>query len=359
MTSPFSSSYAQARHKFFEAAKAAGLSVESYLHPLPGRDGETLAMDVVREGPTDAQNLLIVSSACHGVEGYCGSGVQVHALQDSAWREAARKSNVAVLYIHALNPYGFSHVRRVTHENVDLNRNFQDYSQPLPLNEDYREVEPLLLPEFWPPNAANQQATADYLAQHGMAGLQAAVTRGQHQYPDGLFFGGTGPTWSNLTLRQVLQQHGQQAQRLAWIDLHTGLGPSGVGERIFACADDAAALKRARAWWGGKVTSIYDGSSTSAFLTGLMWMSAYQECPQAEYTGLAMEYGTQPMDKVMMALRGDHWLHQHPEASADLQARIKQDLMDAFYTDTDTWRSQILAQAQEAMHQAVRGLAHH
>ena len=311
MTSPFSSSYAQARHKFFEAAKAAGLSVESYLHPLPGRDGETLAMDVVREGPADAQNLLIVSSACHGVEGYCGSGVQVHALQDSTWREAARKSNVAVLYIHALNPYGFSHVRRVTHENVDLNRNFQDYSQPLPVNEAYREVEPLLLPEVWPPNAANAQATADYIAQHGMVGLQAAVTRGQHQYPDGMFFGGAAPTWSNLTLRQVLQQHGQQAQRLAWIDLHTGLGPSGVGERIFACADDAAALTRARAWWGNHVTSIYDGSSTSAFLTGLMWMSAYQECPQAEYTGLAMEYGTQPMEKVMMALRGDHWLHQH------------------------------------------------
>ena len=69
-------------------------------------------MDVVREGPEEAQSLLIVSSACHGVEGYCGSGVQVQALQDSAWREAARASKVAVLYIHALNPYGFSHVRR-------------------------------------------------------------------------------------------------------------------------------------------------------------------------------------------------------------------------------------------------------
>ena len=357
MQDSFSQSYAQARGKFLHAADAAGLPVESHPHPLPGRDGETLAMDVVREGPVDAQSLLIVSSACHGVEGYCGSGVQVHALQDSAWREAARTSKVAVLYIHALNPYGFSHVRRVTHENVDLNRNFQDYSQPLPVNEAYREVEPLLLPEVWPPNAANQQATADYIAQHGMTGLQAAVTRGQHQYPDGMFFGGAGPTWSNLTLRKVLQQHARQTQRLAWIDLHTGLGPSGVGERIFACADDAAAFVRARAWWGSKITSIYDGSSTSAFLTGLMWMAAYQECPQAEYTGLALEYGTQPMDKVMMALRAEHWLHNHPQASADLKAQIKQDLMEAFYTDTDEWRTQILAQAQEAMHQAVQGLS--
>ena len=359
MSSPFSSSYAQAREKFLQAAEAAGLHVESHIHPLLGRDGETLAMDVALDGPADAKHLLIVSSACHGVEGYCGSGVQVNALQDSTWRAAARAHKVAVLYIHALNPFGFSHVRRVTHENVDLNRNFQDFSKPLPLNEAYGQVEPLLLPQVWPPNAANQQATLDYIAQHGMVGLQAAVTRGQHQYPDGLFFGGTEPTWSNQTLRQVLRQHGQQAQRLAWIDLHTGLGPSGVGERIFACADDAAALQRARAWWGPNVTSIYDGSSTSAFLTGLMWSSAYQECPQAEYTGLAMEYGTQPMEQVMMALRADHWLHQHPEAPAAQKAQIKQDLMDAFYTDTDAWRSQILAQAQEAMHQAVQGLSAH
>ena len=357
MQDAFSQSYAQARGKFLHAADAAGLSVESHLHPLPGRDGETLAMDVVREGPVDARNLLIVSSACHGVEGYCGSGVQVNALRDKAWREAAQAQKVAIVYIHGLNPYGFSHIRRVTHENVDLNRNFQDYNQPLPVNEAYREIEPLLLPEVWPPNASNAQATAQFIAQHGMVGLQAAVTRGQHQDPDGMFFGGTSATWSNLTLRQVLQQHARQTQRLAWIDLHTGLGPSGVGERIFACADDAAAYARARDWWGPKITSIYDGSSTSAFLTGLMWMAAYQECPQAEYTGLALEYGTQPMDKVMMALRGEHWLHNHPHASADLKAQIKQDLMDAFYTDTDEWRTQILAQAQDAMHQAVRGLS--
>jgi hypothetical protein len=105
------------------------------------------------------------------------------------------------------------------------------------------------------------------------------------------------------------------------------------------------------------VTSIYDGSSTSAYLTGLMWMSAYDECPQAEYTGIAMEYGTQPMEKVMHALRGDHWLHKHPEASAALRQQIKRDLMDAFYVDTDAWRQQIVDQAMDAMAQAAQGLS--
>jgi len=352
----FSKSYAEARQKFLDAAQAAGLPVQSHYHPRPGRDGESLAMDVVRDGPADAKNLLVLSSACHGVEGYCGSGVQIHALRDAAWRQAAHEAGVAVLYIHALNPYGFSHVRRVTHENVDINRNFHDYSKPLPVNTAYREVQPLLLPEVWPPDAANAAAVARFIEERGMPAFQAAVSGGQHEFADGLFFGGRGPTWSNLTLRNVLREYGRACQRLAWIDLHTGLGPSGVGERIFACADDKAALARARAWWGEGITSIYDGSSTSAYLTGLMWMSAYEECPQAEYTGIALEYGTQPMDKVMHALRGDHWLALHPEAPEALRRQIKQALMDAFYVDTDDWRTQIVEQAADAMHQAVRGL---
>jgi len=233
-------------------------------------------------------------------------------------------------------------VRRVTHENVDINRNFHDYSQPLPVNTAYREVQPLLLPEVWPPDAANAAAVAKFIAERGMPAFQAAVSGGQHEFADGLFFGGRGPTWSNLTLRNVLREHGRTCQRMAWIDLHTGLGPSGVGERIFACADDKAALARARAWWGSGITSIYDGSSTSAYLTGLMWMAAYDECPQAQYTGIAMEYGTQPMEKVMHALRGDHWLHLHPEAPAALRQQIKQDLMDAFYVDTNDGASKSL-----------------
>jgi len=245
----------------------------------------------------------------------------------------------------------------VTHENVDINRNFQDFSKPLPDNPAYREIHPLLLPEVWPPDAANVAATQHYIAERGMKAFQSAISKGQHEFPEGLFFGGQAPTWSNLTLRKVLQQYGQHCQQLAWIDLHTGLGPSGVGERIFACADDAAAFARAQAWWGTGITSIYDGSSSSPLLTGLMWMAAEQECPQAQYTGIALEYGTQTPDKVINALRGDHWLQGHPQAPEALKKQIKQDLMDAFYVDTDAWRAQIVDQAMAAMHQAVTGLS--
>ena len=353
----FSTSYAQARVKFLEAAATDGLRIESFKHPLPGRDGEQLATDVALEGDPASGRLLIVSSACHGVEGFCGSGVQVFALHDDAWRAKAREAGVAVLYIHALNPHGFSHVRRVTHENVDLNRNFHDFSQPLPVNPAYRRAHPLLFPASWPPDEANRAAIEAFIAANGLAGWQAAISGGQHEFADGLFYGGTAPTWSNRTVRAILQKYAGHARRVAWIDLHTGLGPNGVGERIYAGNQDAAAVARARRWWGDQVTSIYDGSSTSALLTGLMWTAIYDAAPQAEYTGIAMEYGTVPIVEVLDALRGDHWLAQHPEAPPALAAQIKARMLAAFYTDTDAWKGQIISQARQALFEAVDGLS--
>jgi hypothetical protein len=352
----FAQTYAEARGKFVAAAEAADLDVHSHPYPMLGRDGEALAMDVVRQGPRDAAALLIVSSACHGAEGFCGSGVQVALLQSPAWHAQVRERDIAVLYVHALNPYGFSWLRRVTHEGVDLNRNFQDFSQPLPSSAAYDEIAHLLLPEHWPPSADVQAALQRHIAERGLKATQTAISGGQHTHPQGLFYGGVNPTWSNITLRHVLQDHGRQCRRLGWIDLHTGLGPSGHGERIFACRDDAGALARARAWWGSAVTSIYDGSSASARLTGLMWLAAYQECPQAEYTGIALEYGTVPLMEVIDALRGDHWLECHPEAEATQGAAIKRRVRDAFYTDTPEWKQRVVEQAVEAAEQAVRGL---
>jgi hypothetical protein len=356
-TPAFAQSYREAREKFLSAAAARALTVGSRPHPLRGRDGEALATDVALAGAADAPAVLVLSSACHGVEGFCGSGAQVAMLGDDALHAQAAAAGVALLYVHGLNPYGFSWWRRTTHENVDLNRNFHDFSKPLPRNSGYDEIAQLLVPETWPPDEATIKGLEQFIASRGFKAFQAAVSGGQYDHPQGLFYGGREPTWSHRTIRQVLRDHARHCRRLAWIDFHTGLGPSGHGERIFACRDDANALARARAWWGPQVTSIYDGSSSSALLSGMMWMAAYDECPQAEFTGIALEYGTVPTHEVIEALRADQWLEGHPGADAAQREAIKRRMRDAFYTDTDAWKNAIVEQALDATRQAVSGLA--
>jgi hypothetical protein len=93
-----------------------------------------------------------------------------------------------------------------------------------------------------------------------------------------------------------------------------------------------------------------------ARLTGLMFNTVYEECPQAQYTGIAMEYGTLPLPEMVQALRAEQWLQNHPGAPADQATAIKQQILDAFYVDTDAWKGQIISQARQAVFQAVAGL---
>jgi len=359
LQSAFSPSYARARVQFLEGAATAGMAIRSHNHPLPGIDGETLAMDVALDGAADAQQLLIVSSAGRGVEGFCGSGVQVFATHDAEWRQRTRAAGVAVLYIHALNPHGFSFQRCVTHENVDLLHNAPAFGQPQPDDPAYAELHPLLLPTQWPPSAENEADLQAWINTHGLAALQSAVLQGQYPWADGLGHGGTSPCWSHRTLREVLRTHGSAARRIAWIDLHTGHGPSGACTRFLACRDDDAAQQRVRRWWDRAetpVVSMEPASFVSVDRPGLMCNVLFEACPQAETTGLALAFGTVPFMDVLQALRAEQWLVRHPEAGADVRRCIRQLVKDAFYIDTDAWRAQVVVQARQALFQALDGL---
>jgi len=350
---PFAPTYAQARAKFLAAAR--GLPLQSHPEPLRGVELEPLAMDVARLGADDADRLLILSSGCHGIEGYCGSGAQVALLEDEAFRTRARDAGVALLFIHALNPWGFSFGRRVTHEGVDLNRNFVDFRRPTPRNAGYDQLAGLLLPELWPPTGGNELQLMSYAAAHGMPALQQAVSGGQYDHPDGVFYGGKAPTWSHNTLRMVLRQHATKCRQLGWIDLHSGLGPPGVGEHIHS-GSDAASLARARRWWGPSVRSLAEGDSVSPELVGQMGCAAEQECPQAELTGIAIEFGTLPLLEVFDALRAEQWLESHPETSTEQATAIRHQCRDAFYLDTPAWKQRVVEQGLQAARAAVAGL---
>ncbi len=62
------------------------------------------------------------------------------------------------------------------------------------------------------------------------------------------------------------------------------------------------------------------------------------------------------MAQVMHALRGDHWLHLHPEAPAALAHRIKQAMLEAFFIDTPQWQQAVVAEVRSAVLQALAGL---
>jgi hypothetical protein len=354
----FSQSYAEAREKFITAAHDRKARVFREVHPSErGAQGEELSMDLARVGDEQAPGLLLLSSGTHGVEGFCGSGCQVALLNDDVFLAEVQRAGVAVLMLHAVNPYGFSHLRRVNEDNIDLNRNFVNFGETLPDNSEYAQLHPHLLPSRWPPSAQNDAPLDAWLAKHGAKAYQAAVTAGQYQFADGMFYGGTRPTWSNAAVRAVLRVEASARTRVAWIDFHTGLGPAGHGEKIYAGRNDPAAVARAKNWWGNDVTSFFDGTSSSARLSGVICCAAYDECPRTEVTAIGLEYGTYPLEQVLDVFRAEHWLHNHPEAPEDQHDEIKRRMRDAFYIDRDDWKTQVYAQARNACLTAVTRLA--
>ena len=235
----FAASYREARQKFLTATDAACATVTSrVLQDLRGPENEELAMDVARLGPSDPLEVLVLISGTHGVEGFAGSGCQVGYLTDRLYESLPR--NAAVVLIHALNPYGFAWLRRVNEDNVDLNRNFQDFSR-LPSSATYEELHDWLVPADWDGLARKTADTAltAYIARHGLPAFQAAVTSGQYTRPTGLFYGGLAETWSNQGVRQSLRDLvAPSVRRLVVVDLHSGLGPMGYGEPIYLGTDN-------------------------------------------------------------------------------------------------------------------------
>jgi hypothetical protein len=353
----FSETYAEARDKFFAAAKEHGIAMDRHVHPTAhGAAGEELSVDVAMLGDPSSAGMLLLTSGTHGVEGFCGSGCQVALLHDAEFVAAARAAGVAVAFLHAVNPYGFSHLHRTNEDNVDMNRNFRDFATPPAPNRAYAGVHDFIVPAAWPPAPANEARIAAYVAQHGARALQQAITGGQCEFPDGLFYGGTRPAWSNTVFRAILRKYGAHRAGIGWIDFHTGLGPRGHGEMIYAGRDVPADLARARSWWGADVTSFLDGSSSSATLSGVNYNAVYDECPGVQYAGIALEFGTLPMRDMIEALRADQWLMNHPDAAGGLRANIKRQVRDAFYCDADDWKSTVYAQSLAASLAAVSRL---
>lgn len=353
----FAADYAGARSNFLAASAASDAKLESHACPVAGPSDEALCTDVAVLGDAEPRSVLMILSATHGVEGFAGSGIQVGLLEnrfDGNLRDRQR-----IVLVHAVNPFGFAHLRRTNEDNIDLNRNFIDHDAPPPENADYHRLAAAIAPASLSVMAQLRASTVLDLFRvtHGEKRFQAAITGGQYSHPEGLFFGGTAPAWSNLLLREVLARYVVGAPKVVFIDLHTGLGPFGRGEFIMHALRNSEEYERACGWWGNCVRSTASGDSVSAELSGTLESGIKAMLPDSQFTGGGLEFGTSPLKDVMAALRKENWLWHYGGPGHRRAAAIKAALRRALYPDTDEWKEQIWRQARTVMNQALDGLA--
>ncbi|KDM66074.1 M14 family metallopeptidase [Acidiphilium sp. JA12-A1] len=349
--------YDQARSKFVEAAGIHGGQLERITHDARAPDGGDLSVDIAWFGDRSASRVFVALSGVHGVEGFFGSATQIEWMLRGEYRRLPK--DAAALLVHAVNPYGFAWLRRTNEDNVDLNRNWIDFDRPLPDNSRYEEIAEDLCPASW--STAAQASSAAGLSawreRNGMGAYLQAVTGGQWRHPDGLFFGGTAPSWSRMVLTEILKSYLAGAARVMIVDFHTGLGPHGYAEPIIHRRRDDPGFARTRSWIGAAATSIYGGGSISAEVHGDGLSAMPALLPNAIVDAVSLECGVQPIDKVDTALRADNWLHAHGDPTAPEAMEIKKLIRGAFHSDDSTWQGMAVGQGLAACRAAVGGLS--
>lgn len=339
----FSSSYPQARERFRATAQAHPHFCEA--GALAITKGHTL--DWAITGDPEAEDVLVYTSGLHGIEGYTGSAVQLRLLELGEPR--------TVLWLHALNPWGMAHFRRVNEANVDLNRNFLEEGQAYAASDEaYAALDGLLNPRRRPKVDLFLIHAALHVARHGMSTLRNAVARGQYSFPRGLFFGGSE---LQPTARQVLEflpSRLRDRRRVVHVDLHTARGPRGDFVAFLERTDGSETV-RARPIFGERLRAWESGSEDGYEMRGGMLPELIRRVPGVRYDAMTLEFGTASDLQIVRALRSENLLHFHEKRSEGHPALRA--MRDAFYPDDRAWRSRVLGHAVTIHRQAERLLA--
>jgi len=360
----FSGHHVEARERFRAAAATAGAQVACYSHPDHGPDGETLETDVARFGPKNATRLLILNSGTHGVEGLCGSGCQLAWVSSGAANRLP--PDTAVVVVHLINPYGVAWQRRQTEGNVDLNRNFVDHAKHVyPANPLYDRLHPFLVPENSTEGArADSDRKLEGLrAEVGSRAYSSAVLVGQYTQPDGLFYGGREPVWSNFAFRRILSEHCTGAKSLAFLEYHTGLGPFGYGMMVTMHPPRSAALERAKRWYGRSLCASLENleqgvtADDMPIATGFLAGAVEDFAPSAAVTSAALEFGTFPLENMIALFREDAGLHRDGDPMSPRGRDVRRRVEEFFYPRSTDWLDMVASRSDQVVRQALTGLA--
>ncbi len=342
----FSPTYSDARTRFRAMAQNAGGALHAWeIVPSEeeGKEGLTIDAAVFGSGP----RALVISSGLHGIEGFAGSALQLQLMQQGL------PDDIRVVLLHALNPYGMAHRRRVNENNVDLNRNFLAPGDPYRgSSEGYRRLNHLLNPER--PTGGMELMllrTIWQILRHGFNTLKTAVVGGQYDFPSGLFFGGRQLEHGPQTLLERLPVILQDVESIVHVDIHTGLGKSGTYALLVDADAGSADHLRLHDQYGDRIQP-WDADHGVAYKIRGGLPEAMRRTFGTRIDVITCEFGTHPPLKVLEALRLEnqqaHWGGDEESA--------KKAITEAFRPGSKRWENAILSGGATVINQAIKHL---
>ena len=309
------------------------------------------------------KRLFILTSGVHGVEGYVGSAVQQMFLNELLKKISL--DNMGLLLIHGINPYGFKYKRRVTENNVDLNRNCStDKMLFESVNSGYSDLNRMLNPT----NKANTKSLGNIffqlnaiqkIIQYSMGTLRQAVLQGQYQYEKGVYFGGKELEPSIKAVTSLIQDIAKNYDMVFNIDLHTGYGKRGTMHLFPNPMIDEKKRAKIENIFSGIPIDWGDGDDFYT-VTGDFATYVGQIIPEKYYLNMTFEFGTldsqvtmgaiKSLHNVILENQGVHFGYKSKEDEEDIKNRY----LEGYYPSSKPWRSKAIMDASKTLLQAVK-----
>lgn len=323
--------------RFRAAALRAGAALDSLPLDACGPHDEALTIDIAWLGARRPRRVVLHVSGVHGIEAFAGAATQLALLT----APPPLPADGALILVHVLNPYGMAWLRRANENNVDLNRNFHldgnVWASAPPL---YIKLATLLNPASPPARDAFMLRLALAGLRHGVRAVRQAIAHGQHRYPRGLFYGGTGLQPGPRRFIDWLQAHLGAAETVFVIDMHTGLGPCGKDTLI--CEPGAGTTPATVLGHALQRTLIGDNTAPAAYtVRGSFGAALPRILPEVRVEFVLQEIGTHAPLRVIHALREENRWHYYGKRHPDHPA--KRQLREALCPAATEWRNAAVA----------------
>ncbi len=296
---------------------------------------------------------LVLLSGMHGVEGGAGSAIQRHFLREIYPKEI--KTDVtSVLIVHAVNPFGYKYNRRVTENNIDLNRNFLKNKKGfLRKNEGYPKVFEFLNPKK-PVDTRSFSARCFRwkalftILRMGISAIRQASLQGQYEYPEGIYYGGHDFEPIRRPLGKLIRDFAKKSERVLIVDIHTGYGEKG---KLHFFPSDPKKLRFKK-----YTEKLFEGytinwASNEDFftVTGDLCTYVYKILPKkSEIIPMVFEYGTMDTQRIFGAIESlkrlirENQGYYYGYRTHEDRFRTQGEFLEMFYPSDPFWRKKIL-----------------
>ena len=358
----FNESYEDCRKEFLsetQKLKQVYSNVQVSKILVPSESGLELYVDLAYIPAQDTSiNLLILTSGIHGVEGYTGSAIQMMTMNEIITPEVLE--NTGLLLVHGINPFGFKEIRRVSENNVDLNRNCAiDPDLYDVTNEGYGNLYDMLNPQKKADHATSRNRNFHLIAiteivAESMPVLRQAVLQGQYEYPEGLYFGGEDLEPQIKSLKPVFRDIMSRYQTVAAIDLHTGYGENGKMHLFPNPIDDPMIKQGLEDLFTGYEIDWGDSDDFYTIHGSFVdWLGSISEVNM--YLPMVFEFGTFDSQETFGSIKSLHrtilenqGFHQGFK-NERTEGKIMENFKELYYPSSEEWRTKVILDSKEIL----------